>query len=92
MRELRELIQFTLLLYIGRKDRELKQIEIAEKKLALLKKLRELPDFPPGRAEDYEALLGVRDSQLPNIDPIIRGVIEGRIVGCKNVESDAGKE
>lgn len=91
IKEVREFIQFLINHFSTSEDRkldrEMKGLEIQEKKLDLLRKLADLPDILPGKAEDLEALVGVRSARLPNIDPIINGVIEGRIVGCENVET-----
>ena len=92
LRELRELIQF-ILTHISagpkrRLEREAMQLEIATAKVDLLRKLLELPEMPPGRADEVRAILGVRGAQLPDIDPIIAGVLDMRIVGCKSVAPD----
>lgn len=93
VREVREFFQFIITHVSSREDRRLdralKQIEIQERKVQLLRTLYEMPDIPPGRMEGIDALLGVRNAQLPNIDPIIDGAIEGRIVGCKEVDPKA---
>lgn len=91
VKELREFMQFVIT-HISergdrRLDRELKQLDIQERKLDLLRKLSELPEIPPGKADQMKAIMSVRNAQLPDIDPIIDGVIEERVVGCKSVVS-----
>lgn len=93
VRELREFIQFLITHLSTGEDRKLAReqtkLEIAEKKLELLKRLEEFPDLSPSGLEARRALLGVRSTQLPEIDPIIDAVIEGRVVGCKRIETKA---
>ena len=95
IRELREFLQFLIDRALERRSRllaeEKQAIEVAKAKLELIQDLTErVRDgrIPP----DAIRLLGLKSLGIPDIDPIIGGVLDGRITGIGDVPADDDPE
>ena len=91
IKEVREFLQFLINKILEREDRHLsrqrQRLEIAKLKRERLNELASMSDhadIPSG----VEHLLGLKKVNTPDIDPIIRGVLEGRITGLGDVATD----
>ncbi|NDU99947.1 hypothetical protein [Pseudoroseicyclus tamaricis] len=92
VRELRELIQFIIKLWVERKDRELdrkqRDIEIASLKLEFLQKFKSFTEEDPTPSGQVLRSFQREEGQLPNIDALFEAVIDGRIVGASDPEEE----
>jgi hypothetical protein len=89
--EIREFVQFCIEHCASREDRKLardiKRLEIAKLRLDLLKEFEarriESPrSLPSGAAE----LLGLSKMEVPDIDPLLEAVLDGRLTGASEAE------
>ena len=95
IREVREFLQFVIDRYLERRTRqsahERQSLEIAKLKLELIQELTERSQdgrIPLGAHQ----LLGLKSLEVPDIDPIIKGIVDGRITGIGDVAADDDPE
>ena len=89
MRELRELIQYLIKFVSEREDRALSRdrarLEITVAKVELLHRLLAIEEEYGSKISPLaQPLLGLRRGDLPDIDPLISAVLEGRVTAVSS--------